>query len=393
MTEKKRHILFLPAWYPDRNDPMNGLFVQNHAKSVNKFQQVTVVFAQKDNNVNGKYDITCIEENGFPEIIVYYKPVKCKISVINSIMKALRLRNAIYKGIVFLELEYGKPDLIHAHILTRYGVLAYWLSKRWHIPYLITEHWSRYIPQRNEFKGFIRKWATRFVVKRAKAILPVTKNLSDSMQMHHLENTNYQIVNNVVDTDLFKPSIEENDISVFRFVHISCMDNRSKNVTGILDAVKILSQKRENFHLSVIGDGVDFELIKNYARDNELKNEVSFSGLLVGKDLINEINKNQCLVLFSNFENIPVVINECMACGIPVISSDVGGISEHVTHDKGMMVKRGDVYGLANAMEKMMEHYKQYDAQKLRQYALNNFSSDSVGRKLSNIYEEILSNV
>ncbi len=393
MNEKPLHILFLPAWYPYDDDPMSGLFVQNHARAVSKFQKVTVIHAQAKEEQPDKFRLEVVGKNGFPEILVYFRKIKNHIPLVSHIQKLFRLRNAIYKGVKYMEKQYGKPNLIHAHVLTRYGVFAYFLSKRWRIPFIITEHWSRYLPIRNEFKGVLRKMATRIVVKRAAAILPVTRNLAEGMQAHKLKNSNYKVVSNVVDTDLFTPVTEKLPEDNFRFVHISCIDNRPKNVTGILDAVKLLSSERQNFHLTIIGDGPDLREVKLYADNLGISSFISFTGLLTGKELVGEIQKHHALLMFSNFENMPVVINEVFACGLPVIATDVGGISEHISENRGILVKSKDLQELKNAMSQMMDNYGKYDLPAIRQYAVENFSYKKVGEQLSQIYLEAVANV
>ena len=106
-----------------------------------------------------------------------------------------------FKGIKRIE-KRGKLDLVHLHILTRMGLLAWITSvtRRWR--YVVTEHWSRYLPSVNIYAGGLRKLLTKWVVKRAQVMMPVTSNLKEAMESHGLYNSNYQIVPNVVD-DIF----------------------------------------------------------------------------------------------------------------------------------------------------------------------------------------------
>ena len=80
----------------------------------------------------------------------------------------------------------------------------------------------------------------------------------------------------------------------------------------------------------LVGDGKDREIIEQSAHDLVLKNIVQFTGLLEGEQLVDAYNKSMFTVLFSNFENMPVVISESFACGKPVIATRTGGISEFV---------------------------------------------------------------
>ena len=67
-------------------------------------------------------------------------------------------RNVAYK------VKNGQPDMCHVHVLSRTAVLALYLKTLHQIPYLITEHWSRYFPQnvkKGSYKGFFRKIFTK----------------------------------------------------------------------------------------------------------------------------------------------------------------------------------------------------------------------------------------
>jgi len=195
MALPTKHILFLPRWYPHQFDPMFGLFVKKHAEAVALKNKVSVVYVQ---STNSKYfeKRQVIEEPNLYTLIFYYRHSRCKL------WNALRFWHFNYKGFNFIKKHRGKPNLTHVHILTRLGLFAYLLKLGYGIPYLITEHWSRYLPIPATYHGFFRKKIGRLVCQKAKAVLPVSQNLAEAMQKHKLLNNNYIIVPNVVD-DLF----------------------------------------------------------------------------------------------------------------------------------------------------------------------------------------------
>ena len=97
------------------------------------------------------------------------------------------------------------------------------------------------------------------------------------------------------------------------------------------------------------------------------------------------------MVLSSNYENMPVVILEAFACGLPVVSTNVGGISEIVNESNGLLVPPHDAEKLANAMQKMLESYQNYDANTLRNSIIKKFSNEAVGKLLNSLYSTTLS--
>jgi len=389
---KKLNVLFLPAWYPNRNDSMWGLFVQRHALAVKAFCNVNVLYICPDANLKKEnFDVEVITENGIIEVKVYYKQVKTKIPVISNFLKAYRYFIANYAGYKILKNSVGKPDITHVNVLTRAGILALYLKYFKRIPYVITEHWSRYLPTVDAYKGCLKKNLTEKIVKNAGAVATVTEDLRNAMLNHALKNDNYLLLNNVVDTEFFSPNYSKIINQKKRIIHISTFDDKSKNISGILRALKILSEKRQDFECRMIGEGIDFEQLKQYADELKIKDSfVFFCGLKENDALANEINNADFMLLFSKYENMPVVINESFACGIPVLSTNVGGISEHLNQENGIFVNTNDEEDLISKLDFMLDNFQKFDSKKIRKYAVDNFSNQKVGEKIFEIYSNVL---
>ncbi len=398
MNKERKHIVFLARWYPHRYDPMFGLFVQRHAEAAALFNDITVVYCQQticrdasitpnedkqdviDTSMHynkNKFEIIRTLENNVDTIRIYYKKPK------NKILSLLRFYRA---NMIGLKLCKSPVDLIHVHILTRLGVIA-WIQKVLHkTPYIITEHWSRYLPC-NDFGGFFRKLATKIVVRNAKLVTTVTENLADAMRNHGLRNDNYVVLPNVVNLDMFHINRKDVSNTSTKIIHVSCFEDKSKNISGLLESLKIVEQKGIDFQCTLIGEGMDFDLMKEKAASLSLINKVSFTGLLEGQTLADEISSGDFLVLSSNYENMPVVILEALASGLPVVSTNVGGIKEMIDETKGILVEPRNKEALAEAMIKMIETHKNYDPEYLRKSVIERYGYESVGMFLDKIYK------
>lgn len=381
-------VLYFSPWYPHRYDAMSGLFVRKHAEAVARSCGVCVLYLYADEKVK-EYEVVEQVTNGVREVYVYYPFIDKPI--LRQLTKAVRFVIAFLKGYSFVEKSFGRPDVTQANVLTRCGALALWLKVRYGIPYVIVEHWTRYLPQNFNFKGFLRKLVSRMVVRRASCVLPVSRMLGDAMRGCGLENANYKVVNNVVDDFFFDThaDVSAHD-GVFNFLHISCFIERAKNICGILRVVKRLSEKRNDFRLTVIGVGPDFEKVRRYAGELELLDgRVEF----VGEQPPSEVNRffsvSDAFVLFSNYENAPVVISESLATGTPVISTDVGGIPDMIDATNGCLVKSGDEEALYEAMSWMIDHRPEFDSDLISRSA-RCYSYGEVGDFLLSVYREAL---
>jgi glycosyltransferase involved in cell wall biosynthesis len=279
----KPKVLFLATWYPHRNDPMYGLFVAKHAEAVAPFAHLAVLNVQADHNMrHGIYELVSQSNETFPVVTVYFKPSS------TGWLNMIRYAVSLWMGYRQIRTKWGMPQIVHQHVLTRMSLLSLWINKRYGIPFIITEHWSRYQPanvSRGTFSGWFRRWLTRYAVAEAHTITTVTKDLKNAMQKLHIRG-NYAIVPNVVDTGRFVPSDQLSSGKKY-FIHISCFEEVSKNISGTIEAVKLLYETRRDFEVFMVGDGPARKEMLEYAYNLGLtKAHIHFSGVMVGKELV-----------------------------------------------------------------------------------------------------------
>jgi len=379
-------VLFLSAWYPHRNDPMSGLFVRKHAEAVALFATTAVLYVVPDKNIRKK-EIVSNTINGITEFVVYF-PLP-RIRIMFRFFMLLNFLKAYISGFRVLHKLWGRPDIVQTNVFTRTAVIAYIYKCIFSIPYLVIEHWTRYF-RPVTFENSFHKIVTQFVAKRASAIMPVTKHLKVNMERHGLINKYYIPINNVVDDLFLRDKIRDNH-TIKNIINVTCFDDEQKNLTGILRVTERLSKIRQDFRLTMIGTGKDFEMIKVKAAElNLLDKFVFFTGLLEGEELVDAFYDCDFNLLFSNYENIPVVISESLICGKPILSTNVGGISEHIDASSGILVERNDEDALLIALNQMLDNLDKYDSDCIKEKALNKYSYKSVGEKLIQIYNSVL---
>jgi glycosyltransferase involved in cell wall biosynthesis len=392
VKNKRIHVLFLPRWYPHRYDPMMGLFIQRHGISVSNHVDVSVLYVHADEHLQGKtFDIQIAENDPLYTIRIYFKKSTIKPGFLSALINIIRFLQAHSKGFGLIKKYRTQPDLIHVHVLTRLGVVALAQKILQGIPYLITEHWTRYLPSTDTYNGTLRKLATRLTVKNAAAVLPVTANLRDAMIDNNLMNKNYLIIPNVVDIEMFTPDMKKSPATRKKIVHLSCFTDKQKNISGILRVIKQLSLRRNDFDLTLIGDGEDFSAMKNLSDQLGLTdNVVKFAGLQQNEALAKILREADLMIMFSNFENLPVVILESFASGVPVISTKVGGIHEHINDQLGKLIPPGDENSFLKVLDQTLDNIGNYNKHEIRRYAENHFSNEVIGGALFEVYQKAL---
>jgi len=394
LTPRKPIVLYLPRWYPHRYDPMPGLFIERHARSVAKYVNVTVLYVHADDKVaSGKREIILRRDEELTEVRFYFGTSRSRVPFLRSMSNLFRYLSCHMEGLKIIKKEIGKPDLVHVNVLTRLGVIA--MLYRWMTgtPYVITEHWTRYLPHMDNFKGSFRKFMTRMVVRNASAVLPVTDNLRRAMEKHGLKNRNYHIIPNVVDMEMFHTMEDVPQTHKTEFIHVSCFEDKQKNISGILRVLKRLSEKRQDWECTLIGDGIHFEKLRSYARELGIEGTFAhFSGLKENEELAKLMREAAFQVMFSRFENLPVVILESLASGVPVLSTEVGGIKEHLHGNLGILIPSEDEGALEERIEFLLDHHEEFSREKLREYARQHFSKEVIGKQLYDVYHAHFTN-
>ncbi len=382
------HVLWLVSWYPGRRDAFTGDFIERHAKAVSRYALVTVLAVLKDELLPaGKVEIEKTTEDNLTVYRVYYGKSKMPAIVesIFSVKKYFGLQQQLFK---LIKKETGMPAIVHVQVAMKAGLLAVFLLKKYQLPYVVTEHWTGYYlqskPSVNDL-NFIYKWINKRILKKAALFLPVTKDLGETVNKNFVP-VQYVAVPNVVNTDLF--CYQSAPPPVFRFIHPSVM-NYQKNPEGILQACVQLKNKGYHFELLMVGSD-DKELIRKAGEMNLMNSTVFIKPAINYAGVANEMKQSSALLLFSHFENLPCVILEALCCGLPVISSRVGGIAEVIDETNGILVENENVQQLVNAMQQMIEQYAIYNKAAIAEKASGQFNFATVGGQYFSIYQNVL---
>jgi glycosyltransferase involved in cell wall biosynthesis len=398
------NILHLLSWFPTPDDPTLGNFCVRMIDALPEDCHSVILSVCDGKNMTKSFEVKEIEGAHHTHVQIYIRPPK-----INAIRKLKMLRMYQY-GLNYIKKRFFTPDLIHLHVAYPLGQVALLWKKLFGYKYVMTEHWTIYQPQNKEVLvgGLKRKIVE--IANNAELIMPVSFDLQHCMEGHGVHNR-FKVIYNLVNTDMFKlrqPCIDSiqhtnlrgkcsafdgvNDMHVWKkhILHISTLRDEAKNFSGILRVIERLRQQRDDFELHVIHD-YEAPEFKAFVKEHHLEDCVIFHGKKTSAEVAEAYQNADFFVLFSNFENLPCVIVEAFASGVPVLSTAVGGIAEILSPERGILIAQGDEEALLQGMIQMLDHSSEYDHEAIRQYALSTFSNDIIGKQIFEAYKEVVS--
>ena len=406
------NILHLLSWFPTPDDPTLGNFCVRMIDALPEDCHSVILSVCDGKDMTKSFEVKEIPGAHHTHVQIYIRPPK-----INAIRKLKMLRMYQY-GLKYIKQRFFKPDLIHLHVTYPLGQVALLWKKLFGYKYVLTEHWTIYQPQNKDvLVGKLKRKIVK-IANNAELIMPVSLDLQRCMEGHGVNNR-FQVIYNLVNTDIFKlrqpPCIDwlrrmqsisslrtnlcrndmqgsiKNDVHTWKkhILHISTLRDEAKNFSGILRVIERLKQQRDDFELHVIHD-YEAPEFKAFVKEHHLEDCIIFHGKKTSTEVAEAYQNADFFVLFSNFENLPCVIVEAFASGVPVLSTSVGGIAEILAPERGILIPQGDEDALLQGMNQLLDHSSEYDRQAIRDYAIKTFAAQNIGQQIFEAYKEVV---
>ena len=241
-------------------------------------------------------------------------------------------------------------DIIHGHYLFPAGAAAVEVGNEHGIKTYVTAHGSDMFEVYK--KQPIMRSTIKSVLKKADVVLAVSNALRHEIIATGVSGISQKtrLCWNSVDIDKFSTkenSSFKNELGLTDKPIVLFVGNliKRKNVESLLEARKIANS---DYYLVIVGNGPLFKKLKKKAEEENIR-DVIFTGSR--NDVENIIPSCDVLVLPSFSESFGLVLIEALACGKPVIGSNVGGIIEIINENVGLLVDPNKVSSIASAID------------------------------------------
>jgi glycosyltransferase involved in cell wall biosynthesis len=395
------NILHIPSWYPNNNNKILGIFIKEQIEQLAKY----------DNNNNHiisnlQFDEGKISLKNFLKIFsILYLKIRKGVEIIrkNNLIEINELSINFSHNILFIDTYYnsflianrhfllskklyGNISLIHAHVSFPAGWIAYKLSKKYNIPYIITEHMGPF-PLRT-FLKFGRPINQIYKsINNANAVLCVSESHSNNMKQFGFNNQ--IVISNMVDENIYKPLFKYKTSSKINFLTV-CNMVQGKGIEDLLQAISLWNPPPDSVQFTFIGSGDALNMYKNLATKLKLDDLVLWKGPVNRSELPSYFSNTDIFVLASKYESFGMVYLEAIACGIPIIATRCGGPNDIVSKNNGILVDVGDISMLSESLQIMSKNYLSYSKEIIRNEFLKIFSKDIIINKILNIYKNVI---
>lgn len=199
------------------------------------------------------------------------------------------------------------------------------------------------------------RWRIDEKIRRAKFVACIS-HFCRSQGMIFVEPEHWDkmsIVRCGVDLDLFEPVAHQGQGHRLLYVGRLAVE---KGLPMLLESLKQVAAQSPDVHLTVVGDGADRAFLENLTVEMGLAKNVEFVGYQSQESVRHYLRQTDIFVLPSFAEGIPVVLMEAMAMGVPVVTTQIAGVSELVeSGENGYLVPPGDSDALVTAIAKLVD--------------------------------------
>ncbi|CAN5570784.1 hypothetical protein BH11BAC2_BH11BAC2_07300 [soil metagenome] len=227
-------------------------------------------------------------------------------------------------------------------------------------PYII---WSGSIEKENRNSGVLRKLQRKILAQNAAGFIAYGSLAKKYLMNAGIPEDKISIGINTVDTSFFSTTTDlerknrPKNTALTIFTYLGYLVPR-KNVLCLLEAIQLLSQKRKDFRLDIIGDGDSKSSLENFVLQNNLQDQVNFLGFKQKDELPQYFAQSTALLFQTDFDIWGLVLNEAMAAGLPCIASIHAGASYDLIreNENGFVMDFSHIHEVAEKMNWIIDH-------------------------------------
>lgn len=376
--------------YPEFEGDPHGIFVHRLMKEISKQGNEVHILAPFAGGKT-KYVLDGVHVERFN----YFYPKRFqrlagRSGMIDNVKEGLLVKiqviSFLFFNVIYSLLKLKDMDIIHVQWPIPNGLGAIFLKKLYGIPYINTIHGEEIHLSKRYHMIFALRW---LVNNSSKTITNSTATEKFCLDVG-LHREKIGVIPFGVDTDFFRPIEVDKDEGIFQILSVGYLIER-KGFEYLIRAMPYVLKEHKNVRLKIVGSGPLESRLKNIIYELDLGDSVEIIRNVSDEELLIIYNSSDLFVLPSiidsqgNTEGLGVVLLEAMACGIPVIASNVGGIMDIVINNEtGLLLKEKDIKKIIEIVNFAIENKSQMD--KIAKNSLNSVKHEFNWKILAKLY-------
>ena len=392
-------IIIFSYLFPNKKFPHYGIFNLSRAKSLQKLGHEVIVIAPVSINPHVNYlypnfhpvkmlklfaKFLAIDSYEYFEEIKVYHPKWLKLPDKYFWKNHSGILKFFINHKVERIIKLYRPEIIIGTWINPFGVYISSISKQLGITNFIIAEGSDILILPKIYKG----WPTieQKINKNCDLIISVSENMKTKIS----ENTklvNVNVIRNGYDSESFYLNEEEAKLrnKTLKIINVANF-NKVKGQDILLKAIKLLNIEVE---VTFVGDGPELTRCRKYVEENGIKDKVNFLGKISHQNIMPLLKQHDIFCLPSRSEGLPSAPLEAMACGLPVVGFDVGGMSEIIINDfNGFLCNPESLDDLAHKL--IMASSKKWEYMQISKWVESNFSWMSWANNINLAYKSII---
>lgn len=289
------------------------------------------------------------------------------------------------------------PDIVHSLVsFVPYSTVAALVRNRY--PTLLTAHGSESIQARFNMKrgiAFIRNKVItlqneRYVLSKVPNIIVCSPQMKELVR--NMTHSKIHVIPNGIDFEDILNIQPHKSIEHPSILYVGGL-TKIKGIDILLNAVPLIIKKIPNLHIYIAGSGPEGGNLKGLVKELNIEENVKFLGFISEEEKFSYYKSVDVCAFPSKYEPFGIVLLEAMACGKPVVASNVGGIPFVVEDGKtGLLFESGNVEELAEKIIMLLrdEELREKMGEAGRERA-KEFTWDKIAEQTVDLYKEILS--
>lgn len=339
--------------YPDYEDDPHGIFIHRLMREIVKMgHEVHVIAPYTGGETN--YTLEGVNVERFHYFYPRrYERLSGRAGMIDNVKEGflvkIQILTFLFSNVYHSLRKLKDMDVVHVQWPIPNGLGALFLKKIYGIPYINTIHGEEV----HLSKRYRLLFALRWLVNNSSKTITNSNATREFCLEAGLDKEKISVIPFGVDTDFFRPLDVYKDENIFQILSVGYLIER-KGFEYLIRAIPYVLRENKNVRLKIIGSGPLEPKLKKLIYELNLGNEVEIVKNVSDEELLMIYNSADLFVLPSiidsqgNTEGLGVVLLEAMACGVPVIGSDVGGIPDIIDDcETGILVLEKDFIEIA----------------------------------------------